>query len=154
MKDYFNVTHIIYWGLVCFMVFGSCTSKYEGFHEIPPGLWRKVHIIGDESKPVEQGDMVKLSMTLETFGHQKIMSDTGVYMFLDNTDDTDMQEAISRLVLGDSATYVLQRPNPFQEDEITDVLFSVKVTGKMSKEEYDQMVADYILRSEKRRWKK
>lgn len=133
---------------VCFLV--GCESKHPGFHEISEDLWRKVFVIGEEDRPVKQGDVVKINMQFTTTDGKEIMSAQNVYMSINNTDDTDMQEAMAHLVLGDSATYILKRPNSFENDSVTDVYFSVRINDIISQAAYEQMVSDYIIRSEKK----
>lgn len=129
----------------------ACESNYPGFHEVDDNLYRQVYVIGDDNKPVKPNSVAKVNFSLKNKLDQKpIFSDTGVYFLMQVPYENDVLKAISFMDCGDSACYILRREDPEQKNAVSEVLLYVSVKDVLSREEYENHMADFELRSEQR----
>lgn len=120
----------------------SCGSKYEGFHEVSEGLYRKVYQIGDEQYPLKKGMVAICDLRVLENGMQ-IFFDSNKAIYLDDEQEPFLTRVLTTMLKDDSACYVYEQGATLQ-------YYCLKVLKLYSKKAYEDSLADYHLRSEQR----
>jgi FKBP-type peptidyl-prolyl cis-trans isomerase len=148
-----NITKIMLIGLAVATVlaFGAC-SKYKGFKKDKSGIYYQFHgDIHDTADQPQTGDLVGIMMSLRA-GDSLLIPMMPNQMLMDSLYEGDMFQALRMMHVGDSATFILDGPQFFEQmmtpgQEYTfgeDPLYlDVKLLGLMKKADFEKAQAEY-----------
>ena len=148
-----NVTKIMLIGLAVATVlaFGAC-SKYKGFKKDKSGIYYQFYgDIHDTADQPQTGDLVGIMMSLRA-GDSLLIPMMPNQMLMDSLYEGDMFQALRMMHVGDSATFILDGPQFFEQmmspgQEYTfgdDPLYlDVKLLGLIKKADFEKMQAEY-----------
>jgi FKBP-type peptidyl-prolyl cis-trans isomerase len=130
--------HIIILGL---LVIGlvSCKTEYPEYTKTENGLPYKLHKLGDGDRKPNIGDFVIVNMILRSLHDGEVIQvDSSKVIRMDNPSDGDIQEGLSMLVAGDSATFLVKRPAKWNPDSIQSYNLDIEVLNILDENEYEK----------------
>lgn len=97
-----------------FTLFVSC-SKHDGYTEVSSDLYMKLHALGESSDSIKGKDFVMLSLVYATMNDSVFYSRNIKFQVADSVPGV-IDRALSCLVKGDSATFIVPTQTYFETD--------------------------------------
>ena len=140
--------------LVALMALGVA-CKYPGFKKDKSGLYYKFHVQNKDSLQAQMDDIVEITYNLRTIDSLLASNMYRIDMIAESLYPGDFYDALRKMHLGDSATFIMNgdtffhyfigQPFPFEKKEL---YFDIKLSSIMSKEEFEQKRAERMKQTE------
>jgi len=141
--------------LVALMALGTACSKYPGFKKDESGLYYKFYVQNKDAVQPQMDDVVEVIYGFRIQDSVLIENAPLRDMIVESLYPGDIYDALRKLHLGDSATFIMNgdtfyhyfmgQPFPFDKKEL---YFDVKLTNIIPKEEFEKQQAEQMRQRE------
>jgi FKBP-type peptidyl-prolyl cis-trans isomerase len=135
--------------LVAIATLGVACSKYPGFKKDKQGFYYKFHIVNKSEAQPQMGDIVDMTFGMRTVDTVFFEDAPLSEKIIESLYPGDIFAAIQKMHLGDSATFIMNGDDFFQNFwgqefpyDNKDLYFDIKLNNILPKEEYEAMQAE------------